>query len=127
VAADDIIAMQLVNANFLTANNEILASAYKLNTNLRNNTLELVPDLYNKFSVADVTLFNEKWTEYTQILTYTGNSVEFLILAAIGGMVGSRAYIIVIGYYLKITKHSHFRRDLRWPTFTLYFRDQMTS
>jgi hypothetical protein len=92
VAADDILAMKLVNENFLTSSNEILSSAYKLNTNLRNNTLEHVPDLYSKFSVTDVNYFNGNWTEYSQILTYTGNSVEFMILAAIGGMVSSRAY-----------------------------------
>jgi hypothetical protein len=92
MAADDIVAMQFVNENFLTANNEILASAYKLNTNLRNNTLEHVPDLYSKFSVTDVNFFNGNWTEFSQILTYTGNSVEFMILAAISGLVGSRAY-----------------------------------
>jgi hypothetical protein len=93
VAADDIIALRSVNANFLAANNEILASAYNINTNLRNNTLELVPDLLTKFATADVTLFNEKYTEYAQTLSYTGNSVELLIVAAIAGMVGSIAKI----------------------------------
>lgn len=90
MAADDLIAMQRVNANFLAANNEILATAYELNKSLRNNSLELLSDLNIKFSVDDVTLFNEKWTEYSQALTYTGNSVELLILVAIGGMVGSK-------------------------------------
>lgn len=107
--------MRIVNANFLLASNEILASAYNLNTNLRNNTLQFVPDLYNKFSTADVTLFNERYSEYTQTLTYTGNSVELLILAAIAGMVGSNALIKrrIQENYL------NFRRDLRWQTSTL--------
>jgi hypothetical protein len=127
VAADDILAMQIVNENFLNASNEILASAYKLNTNLRNNTLEHVPDLYSKFSVTDVNFFNGNWTEYSQILTYTGNSVELMILAAINGMVGSMAYNLDMDYLKIYNIFSHFRRDQRLPTFTLFFSDQMTS
>lgn len=62
-----------------------------------------MPDLYNKFSVADVTLFNVKWSEYTQTLTYVGNSVELLIVAAIGGKVGYEAQFLV-----RDTKNKYF-------------------
>jgi hypothetical protein len=90
VAADDLIAVQLANRKLLNATNEILSSAYKLNENLRKNTLENLPDLLLKFSKTDVEFFNEMYTEFSQTVSFTGNTVEILILAAIGTNVSLR-------------------------------------
>jgi len=77
----------MATESLLEANNAMLASAYSLNVNMRNNNLELVPDLFYKFYLEDAELFNTRYTTYIQTLSYTGNSVELLIFAAIAGMV----------------------------------------
>jgi len=71
----------------LDANNLILATAYQINQNMRNNSLDLVPALYEKFVSDDTTYFNVRYNGYLGTLTITGNTVELAILAAIEGMV----------------------------------------
>lgn len=83
MAAQDLLIVKLANEKLLNATNEILASAYELNKNLRIKSFEQVPELLVKFSQTDVNLFNATYNEFIQTVSNT-NTVEILILAAIG-------------------------------------------
>jgi hypothetical protein len=94
------VAIQQTTDNLENANSAMLSAAYEINYNLRLNNLNAIPDLYDLFANQAPGVFNEKYLEYVQTLTYTGNSVELLILTAIAGLVCPRISIKCIFEYI---------------------------
>jgi hypothetical protein len=89
LAEQDIALLSSATLNMLAANSLILDRAYDMNLNMRNNSLDAIPPLYESFSNEDTNDFNLKHNMYITALLVTGNSLEGAVLLSIEGQVFS--------------------------------------
>jgi hypothetical protein len=89
LAEQDIALLSSATLNMLSANSLILDRAYDMNLNMRNNSLDAIPPLYESFSNEDTNDFNLKHNMFIAALLVTGNSLEGAVLLSIEGQVFS--------------------------------------
>jgi hypothetical protein len=89
LAEQDIALLSSATLNMLAANSLILGRAYEMNLNMRNNSLDAIPPLYERFTNEDTNDFNLKHNMYLAALLVTGNILEGAVLLSIEGQVFS--------------------------------------
>lgn len=87
LAEQDIALLSSTTLNMLGANKLIQDRAYDMNLNMRNNSLDAIPLLYESFLNEDTSDFNLKHNMYIAALLVTGNSLEGAVLLSIEGQV----------------------------------------
>jgi hypothetical protein len=87
LAEQDIALLSSATLNMLGANSVILGTAYQMNLNMRNNSLDEISSLYDSFLNEDTNDFNLKHNMYIAALLVTGNSLEAAVLSTIEAQV----------------------------------------
>ncbi|XP_065332667.1 uncharacterized protein LOC135934677 [Cloeon dipterum] len=101
IAEQDINVMTVATDNLESANLDMINGAYVINSILRNGTLTDLRSNYDLWMGEAYPLFLQRYRQYFNALSVTGNVLELEVAAAINGLEGSEVTAIYV--YLQKT------------------------